>query len=202
MFVADDPDAPQRVVNLYERMLSTRRDPEERRRLRAQERWACRFCGGRLIAQLGAQRVWHFRHGDRPERCEYLARGESDEHRRLKVAIYRMLVEHKRVPPDAIHFEHRLPDVGAGRIADVFAMIDGRPFAFEVQLSRIEVENYEQRTIDYDNAGIHLRWVFLGDDSWTQPMRDWLLREGFKYWTVSYGLKIESRDIGTCEYDA
>lgn len=183
MFTAIDP-ADGRIIDLFARMARTKRDPAEGRRLRAINAtiptWTCRFCRAHVTAVLGAQLAWHFRHQPAAESCHRNSDGrEGPDHRRLKIAVANMLQREGAVPLERISFEEELKIGEHGRVADVYAVVKDRAVAFEIQLSPIDADELKRRTIDYDEAGIEVRWVFLNGDSWTHPLRRWLLREGF-----------------------
>ncbi|HEV2761869.1 MAG TPA: competence protein CoiA family protein, partial [Pyrinomonadaceae bacterium] len=99
---------------------------------------------GRIIAA-------HFAHQP-PVACEYGA-GESEEHRRCKLALHAALAADPRV--EKCELER---DLGTVR-PDVSAYVGGVPVAFEVQLSSLSLERIAYRTAEYTRKGIYVLWL-------------------------------------------
>jgi competence protein CoiA len=144
----------------------------------------CPFCDGEVYPRDRQGFVLHFAHnkggcstqlGHHPESREHL-RGKAYLAQLLKLA----LSGYSSAP---VFLEYPLPEAGQhGRIADVAAVFpSGYILAYECQLASISVEEIQQRTIDYANAGVDVVW-WLGGRANTPIIRDWCIQEfGFCY---------------------
>ena len=110
------------------------------------------FCCRRVVT-LRKGRVYaaHFAHQP-PVSCEYGA-GESEEHRRCKIALYEALAADPRVGKCELE-----RDLGTVR-PDVSAYVRGVPVAFEVQLSSLSLERIVYRTGEYARKGTYVLWL-------------------------------------------
>lgn len=113
----------------------------------------CHCCGSLVTLRKGGVRAPHFAHQP-PVVCEYGV-GESEEHRRCKIAIYENLVRHPRVTK--CEMERNLGTVRP----DVSAYINGVPVAIEVQLSSLSLAKICYRTAEYARKGIYVLWLPL-----------------------------------------
>jgi competence protein CoiA len=111
----------------------------------------CRCCRGELTLRRGQLIAPHFAHRP-PFACEYGA-GESEEHRRCKLALYEALRAHPSVRKCELE-----RDLGSVR-PDVSAYVNGVPVAFEVQLSALALERIAGRTEEYARKGVCVLWL-------------------------------------------
>lgn len=126
---------------------------------KADKPFRCFCCREIVILRKGGVRAAHFAHQP-PVTCEY-GTGESEEHRRCKIAIYESLANHPRVSKCEI--ERNLGTVRP----DVSAYISGAPVAIEVQLSSLSLAKIRYRTAEYARKGIYVLWLPL----YTQVLR-------------------------------
>lgn len=120
---------------------------------RGERPFVCHCCGDVVTLRRGGVRAAHFAHQP-PVVCEYGA-GESEEHRRCKIAIYEELSVHPRVRK--CEMERNL---GAVR-PDISAYLDDVPIAVEVQLSALSLDTIRHRTAEYEARGIYVLWLPL-----------------------------------------
>jgi competence protein CoiA len=120
---------------------------------RGERPFVCHCCGSVVTLRRGGVRAAHFAHQP-PVVCEYGV-GESEEHRRCKIAIYEKLSAHPRVRK--CEMERNLGSVRP----DISAYLDGVPFAVEVQLSTLSLDTIRHRTAEYDARGIYVLWLPL-----------------------------------------
>jgi competence protein CoiA len=113
----------------------------------------CPCCQSLVTLRKGDVKAAHFAHQP-PVTCEYGV-GESEDHRRCKIAIYEHLVRHPRVTK--CEMERNLGTVRP----DVSAYINGVPVAIEVQLSSLSLARISYRTAEYARKGIHVLWLPL-----------------------------------------
>lgn len=152
--------------------------------------FVCPCCSEVVTLRRGGIKAPHFAHQP-PVTCEYGA-GESEEHRRCKMAIYEALVAHPSVTKCEVE-----RDLGAVR-PDVSAYINRVPVAVEVQASRLTLERIARRTAEYARRGICVLWLPIYRESLRaelygpRPFELWL-HEAYGgrvyYWTE--GLKIQ-----------
>jgi len=135
----------------------------------------CHLCGGELIIKAGLERVKHFSHKpDSPCSCDYDRHPESYEHLFFKKLLAEKLgsefQEYLGIPP---RLEYPIREVK--RVADiVFEFPNGWLIAHEIQLSSITIEDLEDRTNDYRNAGVDVVW-WLGKSANTRTNRQWVI---------------------------
>ena len=116
------------------------------------------FCCRRVVRlRKGSIVAAHFAHLP-PVACEYGA-GESEEHRRCKLALYGALASDPRV--EKCELER---DLGTVR-PDVSAYVRGVPVAFEVQLSNLTLEKIVYRTSEYCRKGVYVLWLPVRHES-------------------------------------
>ena len=110
------------------------------------------FCCQRVVTlRRGPIIAPHFAHLP-PVTCEY-GTGESEAHRRCKIAIYESLVADPRV--SKCELERNLGTVRP----DVSAYINNVPVAIEVQLSTLSLDKIAYRTSEYRRKGIYVLWL-------------------------------------------
>ncbi len=110
------------------------------------------FCCQRVVTlRQGSVIAPHFAHLP-PVTCEY-GTGESEAHRRCKLAIFDSLVADPRV--SKCELERNLGTVRP----DVSAYLNGVPVAIEVQLSTLSLAKIMHRTAEYRRKGIYVLWL-------------------------------------------
>lgn len=111
----------------------------------------CPACKGTVLVKKGQIKIHHFAHQP-PNDCRY-GEGESEEHRRAKIAIYDAL----RMHPDVTMAQLERP---LGKVRpDVSCYIHGKPVAIEVQLSTLGLTEIDRRTRAYHDLGIYVLWT-------------------------------------------
>ncbi|NEX63443.1 competence protein CoiA [Noviherbaspirillum galbum] len=125
--------------------------------LRTDGPFSCPGCGQEVIAKKGEKKVHHFAHKTAVE-CAW-GRGESEEHRQCKQAIFDALTGVSHV--ENLELEK---DFGAV-VADVYAEIRGAKVAIEVQRSNLSDIAIAERTRAYDRLGIFVLWLALNPPS-------------------------------------
>jgi competence CoiA-like predicted nuclease len=108
----------------------------------------CPFCKNRVRLKAGQLVIRHFYHLPGAE-CPY--RNESYDHLKMKQKIFD--VYQTKFP---LQVEKQ---VISGRRADVLINAD-KPIVVECQVSPITVEEWEERTRDYNKLGIYVFWIF------------------------------------------
>ena len=117
--------------------------------------FCCPICVAETILKKGTTKVHHFAHKP-PFTCEY-GSGESEQHRECKLAIYEELSRHQRFCD--VEIERRMGTVRP----DVSGLMDRIPFAIEVQISALTMEQIVYRTREYAKKGIYVLWLALHD---------------------------------------
>jgi competence protein CoiA len=118
---------------------------------RSEGPFICFCCQQMVMLRKGEIKAPHFAHIP-PVTCEY-GRGESEEHRRCKIAIYESLSAHPQVRKCEME-----RDLGTVR-PDVSAYINDVPVAIEVQLSNLTLSRIQYRTAEYARKGIYVLWL-------------------------------------------
>lgn len=141
----------------------------------------CQLCGSPMIVKAGEVLQAHFAH---QAACttDYHTQPESPSHRAAKLYLATHLAEEFPEYAGAkIEYEVPIPEVK--RIADLLVTWpEGHKKAHEIQLSGITTEVLQQRTDDYERAGIDVIW-WLGKNAFTQTNTDWSLGTfGFCYY--------------------
>ena len=111
----------------------------------------CFCCRQMVLLRKGEIKAPHFAHIP-PVTCEYGA-GESEAHRRCKIALYDSLSSHPRVRK--CEMERNLGTVRP----DVSAYINDVPVAVEVQFSNLSLTKIHYRTAEYARKGIYVLWL-------------------------------------------
>jgi competence protein CoiA len=145
--------------------------------------WVCQLCNKPLIIKAGFIVAAHFAHYAGECTSDYKAHPESPEHRFAKKKLATLLTEKMGEYSDAfVDYEVRVPEVN--RVADVMAVFPmGWRVVHEVQLASTTSEELEQRSNDYNRAGIDVVW-WLGKNADTPGNRAWCIR------TFGYSLRI------------
>ena len=150
----------------------------------------CPCCSEVVTLRRGGIIAPHFAHKP-PVTCEY-GTGESEEHRRCKIAIYEALINDPRARKCEVE-----RDLGAVR-PDVSAYINNIPVAIEVQVSNLTLEKIRRRTEEYARLGIYVLWLPVYKESLKRelysprPWERWLhqtYRGRVYYWVE--GLRIQ-----------
>ena len=148
----------------------------------------CRTCAAPMTAKISVRGLRFFAH--LPEASPCAGRGETAEHRRLKVVLAEAIkaagwiseVEAQPVPSDT-----------GGWRADVMAIRpDGaRRIAFEVQVAGMTVLEGKVRTDRYAIDGIETIWVTTKHAPWLHKLPSMrLVSEDQAGWTVDRGMAI------------
>jgi competence protein CoiA len=145
--------------------------PDPRQVLK-KEHMRCQLCGSPLIIKAGLIKQAHFAHSVGPCSTEYQFHVESREHREAKLFLVTHLREEFEEYTMAT-FEYEVPLPEIKRVADILVTFPmGWRVAHEVQLSAITIEEMQQRTEDYERAGIDVIW-WLGKSANTPGNRAW-----------------------------
>lgn len=164
-FVAIDKDTGQRVD------ITRVRDP--RNEIKSGQ-CICQLCRQPMIVRAGNTKAAHFSHYSECGDSEWQSHPESPEHREGKRYVaaklpqewpeYRMATIEYEVPIKGSNFK---------RIADVLATFpSGQRVAHEVQFASITPAELEERTRDYQAAGVDVVW-WLGKAAKTDNNRAW-----------------------------
>jgi competence protein CoiA len=115
--------------------------------------FSCPLCVEETILKKGTMKVHHFAHKP-PITCEY-GKGETERHRECKLTIYEGLRRHRRFRE--VEIERSLGTVRP----DVSGFMNDIPFAIEVQISALTMEQIVYRTSEYARKGIYVLWLAL-----------------------------------------
>jgi len=115
--------------------------------------FSCPQCIEETILKKGTMKVHHFAHKP-PITCEY-GRGETERHRECKLAIYEGLRRHPRFRD--VEIERSMGTVRS----DVSGFMGEIPFAIEVQISALTMDQIVYRTSEYAKKGIYVLWLAL-----------------------------------------
>ncbi len=139
---------------------------------RGEAPFVCFCCRQVVTLKKGRILAPHFAHQP-PVVCEY-GTGESEAHRRCKLALYESLRAHPSVRKCEVE-----RDLGTVR-PDVSAYVGDAPVAFEVQLSALPLARIIRRTAEYARKGIYVLWLpphteALGGELYApRPWERWL----------------------------
>ncbi|WP_228050981.1 competence protein CoiA [Pontibacterium sinense] len=140
-------------------------DTNQKVRARLVERkdgpFGCPICGKEVLVRKGQIRVHHFAHRS-VVTCKY-GKGESEAHRKAKESIYEALANREDVAE--LELEKSWGEV----VSDVYAEIQGRGVAFEVQISNLTMREILYRTKAYASKGIAVLWLPLFNSKLNQP---------------------------------
>lgn len=117
--------------------------------------FVCPRCAAEVILKKGSVKTHHFAHWPLVL-CEY-GQGETEEHRKCKLAIYEGLTKFSRFQDVQIE-----KDLGTVR-PDVSAFMDGIQIAIEVQISTLTMDQIICRTTEYLKKGIFVLWLAVYD---------------------------------------
>jgi len=120
---------------------------------RSEGPFLCFCCKQIVTLRRGEIKAPHFAHMP-PVTCEY-GSGESEAHRRCKIALYESLSSHPNVRKCEME-----RDLGTVR-PDVSAYINDVPVAIEVQISNLSLTRIQYRTAEYARRGIYVLWLPL-----------------------------------------
>jgi competence protein CoiA len=115
--------------------------------------FSCPLCIEETILKKGIMKVHHFAHKP-PITCEY-GSGETERHRECKLAICEGLRRQRRFRE--VEIERRLGTVRP----DVSGFMGEIPFAIEVQISALTMDQIVYRTSEYAKQGIYVLWLAL-----------------------------------------
>ena len=153
----------------------------------------CPYCGGDLFIKDGLLKTAHFAHYSACD-SDIKRHAESIEHLQLKNLIPEAV---KHIPAKWIfsgnsvtwEFEVIIPEIN--RVADVISTFPGGwKIVHEAQLSAITVEQFRDRTLDYERMGMDVLW-WIGGSADTQVAREWLTKSGINWIGVSINTQID-----------
>jgi len=131
-------------------------------------------CEAPMIIKRGLVVTPHFaHHPNSPCKSEYGSHPESIEHREGKRWIAAQLLLEREYQHANCTIEYEVPIPEVHRIADVLVSFpSGWRVAHECQLANITTEELEQRTEDYERAGVDVYW-WLGKGAATRTNVSW-----------------------------
>ena len=172
------------VLGLHDSEHHQQRLRDETEKLReGAVRYHCALCVEPLSIRGLPDQSYYFRHPDNPgAQCPYRhgsslsvdqinamkydGAKESARHQDIKDKLLQSLQADRRINPDSVHLEKRVRSASADwkewRQPDVQARIDGRLFAFEIQLSTTFLTVIAGRREFYLRNGAILFWIFDG----------------------------------------
>jgi len=106
-------------------------------------------CGSPVYARTSSRGLRHFVHKN-TDHCNYVS--ESEDHLQMKLEIYKACQE--------LGWNAELEYIGEKFRADVLAVKDERKIAFEIQLSRQDLQTTINRQNILHKAGIRCAWFF------------------------------------------
>ncbi|WP_373047435.1 competence protein CoiA [Vulgatibacter sp.] len=142
-------------------MIGPRVEVERTRALSDAGELRCPCCDEPVVFRAGARVIAHFAHragaacalSDDPD-----YRPESELHLSTKLALYDWV--RACFPEAEVMAEAPIP--ATGQRADLLAVIDGKPVAFEVQCSPLSGEAWRVRHAGYAKAGVRDVWILTG----------------------------------------
>jgi len=151
----------------------------------------CQLCGGDMVLKCGQIIRPHFAHLARTCSSDYRFHPESLDHLIAKQVVVSLLRRsYADFLPDIL-LEYAIED--RKRVADVMCIWStGWWQAHEVQLASITQGELEERTNDYAEQGIDVRW-WLGKRADTPRNREWCNRKCGEVGLVSF---YEEDDVG------
>ncbi|MBC1891796.1 competence protein CoiA family protein [Listeria booriae] len=117
------------------------------------EQYTCGCCGERVILKAGEINMPHFAHLS-SSRCSFASEGETQRHLSGKKYFLEWLILQDRRADLEVYLK------GIQRQADI--LVDEQ-IVIEYQCSTVSVKELEQRTEDYQLAGLQVHWI-LGQD--------------------------------------
>lgn len=111
--------------------------------------------------------------------------GERTEHLRGKqYLVEEWLPRYRRYEGATLEYEQRIPETG--QIADVLVTLpNGHRIAHEMQLAPISIEQLQERSNEYNSAGVDVYW-HLGLAADAKPNRDYLASINCDFSVVSF----------------
>ncbi|HEM4250411.1 TPA: competence protein CoiA [Streptococcus suis] len=146
-----------------------------------QGRYSCPGCGGLVRYKSGKVLRSHFAHVTLRD-CTYFSENESAQHLSLKSSLYKWLQGQEEVELEAY-----LP--ATKQVADLLV---NQQLALEVQCSSLSISRLQERTMDYQQAGIAVLWL-LGKDLWLGE-RLTNLHKQFLYFSMNMGFHLWELD--------
>ncbi|HEM5317653.1 TPA: competence protein CoiA [Streptococcus suis] len=146
-----------------------------------QGRFCCPGCGGLVRYKSGKVLRSHFAHVTLRD-CTYFSENESAQHLSLKSSLYKWLQGQEEVELEAY-----LP--ATKQVADLLV---NQQLALEVQCSSLSISRLQERTMDYQQAGIAVLWL-LGKDLWLGE-RLTNLHKQFLYFSMNMGFHLWELD--------
>jgi competence CoiA-like predicted nuclease len=129
------------------------------------DKFFCRFCDGEAVFKNGPVKIPHFAHKN--DGCPN-GQGESEVHRKIKTALYNNLIAEGYEPGVNVFLEADIQEVK--RCADVLFVNDDQIIALEVQKTKINADEIDQRTADYNNHNIAVVWIAV--DTYNNAQRN------------------------------
>ncbi|HEM5231438.1 TPA: competence protein CoiA [Streptococcus suis] len=146
-----------------------------------QGRYSCPGCGGQVRYKSGKVLRSHFAHVTLRD-CTYFSENESAQHLSLKSSLYKWLQGQEEVELEAY-----LP--ATKQVADILV---NQQLALEVQCSSLSISRLQERTMDYQQAGMAVLWL-LGKDLWLGE-RLTNLHKQFLYFSMNMGFHLWELD--------
>lgn len=146
-----------------------------------QGRFCCPGCGGLVRYKSGKVLRSHFAHVTLRD-CTYFSENESAQHLSLKSSLYKWLQGQEEVELEAY-----LP--ATKQVADILV---NQQLALEVQCSSLSISRLQERTMDYQQAGMAVLWL-LGKDLWLGE-RLTNLHKQFLYFSMNMGFHLWELD--------
>jgi competence CoiA-like predicted nuclease len=117
----------------------------------------CPECGSKLIFKNGAIKIPHFAHSSDTD-CMYYhyLKGESETHQKYKINLYSWLVKQTDIMKK-VYLEYKAID---NRIADIYIETESKKYVIEIQCSPITIEEFINRTQDYNKNNIPVLWLW------------------------------------------
>ncbi|HEM4069873.1 TPA: competence protein CoiA [Streptococcus suis] len=143
--------------------------------------FTCPVCGGLVRYKSGKVLRSHFAHVTLRD-CTYFSENESAQHLSLKSSLYKWLQGQEEVELEAY-----LP--ATKQVADLLV---NQQLALEVQCSSLSISRLQERTMDYQQAGIAVLWL-LGKDLWLGE-RLTNLHKQFLYFSMNMGFHLWELD--------
>ncbi|HEL1624444.1 TPA: competence protein CoiA [Streptococcus suis] len=143
--------------------------------------FTCPGCGGLVRYKSGKVLRSHFAHVSLRD-CSYFSENESAQHLSLKSSLYKWLQGQEEVELEAY-----LP--ATKQVADILV---NQQLALEVQCSSLSISRLQERTMDYQQAGMAVLWL-LGKDLWLGE-RLTNLHKQFLYFSMNMGFHLWELD--------
>jgi competence protein CoiA len=158
-----------------ERLNIMTRTKDELKRMSDNKELICPDCKGILVYCHGEIKIPYFRHKSKYN-CENS--GETEEHRIGKIMLFDLI--NKLFPESYVDLEYKILETN--QRADVICIHpNGERIVFEMQCSKIDPEEWAERTKLYERAGIKQYW-FAG--------RKLVRKLEEEYWDGYYSYKL------------